>query len=127
MLKLSFISYNDNDFPTITLKNAISYSVLDENIFIESGLFESEMKNNFLIEQANNELPKILVLRDSYLTPHYMKALPEHFSRTGLIHLNNMNYFKEFVEYYDPDIVVFESAERGLKNFATLIERYHNQ
>ena len=121
------ISYGDNNYPTITLKNEISYSDSDENILMESGLFASEMKNNFLIEHTSNDLPNILVIRDSYLTPHYMKALPEHFSRTGLIHLTNMNYFNEFVEYYDPDIVVFESAERGLKNFATLIERYHNQ
>ena len=121
------ISYDDNNFPTISLKNGMSYNFLDENLLMESDLFTSDMKNNFLIEHTRNDLPKILILRDSYLTPHYIKALPEHFSKTGLIHLSNMNYFKEFVEYYDPDIVIFESAERGLKNFATLIERYRNQ
>jgi hypothetical protein len=62
-------------------------------------------------------------MRDSYAgytgsSNFLSRYIPEHFSKTVLIHWYNMEYFKEYIDLYRPDVVVLEVAEHLLPDFA---------
>lgn len=72
--------------------------------------------------------PTILFMRDSYVGTgyHLSRFVPEHFGESILIHWGNMENLERYVERFNPDIVVFESAERELDGFASSLMSYAN-
>ena len=119
------IIYDKDNVPTTNLKQEISYEVLGTPFLSELEPPSPKMWKNNQIENTIKGLPNILLFTDSYMELKYIDTLPEHFSKTGLIHYEYIANLKEFVEYYEPDIVVFESAERELRAFATNIINYY--
>lgn len=61
---------------------------------------------------------------------HYFgKYIIEHFDRTIMIHWYNLLNIEEYITMFNPDIVVIESAERTLQDFAyyvSLIPELYN-
>ena len=75
---------------------------------------------NIAFENDDPGLPTILVMRDSYAgagTPErtYLTGyIPQQFGTSILIHYLNIPHFEEYVDLFEPDIVVFEAVDRGL-------------
>lgn len=66
------------------------------------------------------ELPKLLILHDSYLNGE-AKLFLDHFSEVTLIHRGNVkgpHVYEAYLELLRPDIVIFENPERSLQRFA---------
>ena len=120
------ISYNENGSPFTSLKHGESYEILD-NDTEGLGPHNPNMWRNTFIENKDEDLPTILIFGDSCISPGFMDALPEHFSKTGLVHYEYIDHFVEFVDYYNPDIVVFESAEREIHRLAAYINDYYKK
>jgi len=76
-------------------------------------------------KNRDSSLPTILLMRDSYAGnkdfDYLSRYIPEHFGNTIMIHWRNLKYLNEYVEYFQPDIVVFESAERELAGFSNCV------
>jgi len=108
------ITYNDrgayHDIPDVQLKQKIKYQRFDT----EYGL---------MFENDDASLPTILLMRDSYAgNGNYLSTyIPQQFGKTIMIHWSNMANLVEYIETFQPDIVVFESAERELRGFANAI------
>ena len=109
-----------NDANDVEIKTDVSYKALNAGFFDEVTLIRPFDWENFAFENSDASRPTILVMRDSYAGKFKFLAryLPEHFSRTILIHYDNMNHFEDYVAFFQPDIVVFEAAERQLNLFA---------
>lgn len=96
------------------------------NIELDPGFFDNiEVNRPFTwqqraFENLDRSLPTILFMRDSY-TDLFVDFIAPHFGNTIAIHYSNLESFEEYITLYDPDIVVFESAERELCSFADTI------
>ena len=116
------ILYDKNGSLIVDLKDDVSYKALANSFSEKLEGLDIEPWRYYNIENENKDLPNILIMRDSYISLKYTAMLPEHFSKTGFVHYRYMNRFIEFVEYYNPDIVVFQSAERQLRIFSEFID-----
>ena len=73
----------------------------------------------YFVNEAHPELPKLLILHDSYLNGE-AKLFLDHFSEVALIHRDNVkgpHDFEAYLELLRPDIVIFENPERSLQRF----------
>jgi hypothetical protein len=108
---------NENGVVDIKLKNEASFKLADAEFFdgvdINHASFEA-------YENLDSELPTILIMRDSYMGSGIFlsRYIPRHFGKTISFHFYNMKYFYNYVELFEPDIVVFEVSERELVNFS---------
>jgi hypothetical protein len=119
-----------NDANNVEIKAGVSFKALDARFFDGVELIRPFDWENYAFENDDPSLPTILVMRDSYAGKFKFLAryLPEHFGRTILIHYDNMRHFEAYVAYFQPDIVVFETAERQLNLFAdSLLSGYNTQ
>ena len=109
-LKNVNITYSFNGSSNVTLKQEKNYEQTEARFFSDAIEFENK----------NSSLPTLLFLRDSYADffPNY---LPQHFSRTTMLHNRTLEYFKVYIYKYKPDIIVFESAERTIPEFANYV------
>jgi hypothetical protein len=109
------------NIPDVHLKRELTYTRLESDFFdnvpIDNPRALVAFKNN------NSTLPTILLMRDSYAgNANYLsRYIPEHFGKTILIHWADMANLENYIEYFKPDIVVFESAERELAGFANSV------
>ena len=111
------ISYDKKGIPNITLKSGFTYQRLDLSFFddIDHSLL-SFMK---VYENTTKDLPVILFMHDSYSDEKYIgKYFAQQFSIAIFIQYRMISNIQEYIDYFKPDIVVFESAERELGNFA---------
>ncbi len=72
------------------------------------------------VNEEHPELPKLLILHDSYLNGE-AKLFLDHFSEVTLIHRDNVkgpHDYEAYLELLRPDIVIFENPERSLQRFA---------
>ena len=117
------ISYDENDIPKVSLKQELTHKKLDPGFFDNVSVAHPSEADAF--ENNNMSLPKILIMRDSYMGQplSISRYISEHFGQTVLIHYINMEHFEDYVNEFKPDIVVFEVAERELNNFSNLIMR----
>jgi len=100
------ITYLINGSSNVTLKHERNYEQIEAR-FID-GAIEFENKDS--------SLPTLLLFRDSY-ADFFSNYLPQHFCRTIMHHWNTLGRFEEYIDLYKPNIVVFESAERGIPDF----------
>jgi len=116
------ISYDRTGIPNVSIKAGTAYKKLDPSFFDDVNIHRPFSWENEAFENDESELPVILILSDSYSLEQYIcKYLANHFGRAVLINYGNMEYFKEYIDRYKPDIVVFESAERELRGFANSV------
>jgi len=107
------IIYRYNGSSSVSLKKEATYSRIDSRFFNDA----IEFKNN------NTNLPILLLLRDSY-ADWFHNYLPQHFSRTIFHHWETIEHLEEYIDLYDPNIVVFELAERNIPLFASAVINY---
>jgi hypothetical protein len=116
------ITYDLIKIPHVSLKMKKLYKNHDISFFDDVDLIRPFTWENMAYENMLPDLPVILFLRDSYAAEQYIgKYLAQHFSRAIFIHYINIGNIKEYIDKYNPDIVVFESVERGLYWFANYI------
>ncbi|URN95424.1 MAG: hypothetical protein NAG76_03955 [Candidatus Pristimantibacillus lignocellulolyticus] len=122
---LSFEDYNISTYENeIKVYNAISFKETDygfnmknESNSVQSvGLFNdiSLINNNvsYRFDNNNKELPKALVIGDSYIYGLLIPELAESFSEFTFIHSDNIDKLEGLVSLTNPDIVIFENVER---------------
>lgn len=122
---LSWNDYNISKYTRETkIYNAVTFSEEDYalNYNKESsstqtyGLFDNfNLKYNnvaYSFNNSNKDLPKALILGDSYFYGLLIPQLAESFSELTFIHSDNIDQLQTFVELIDPDIVIFENVER---------------
>jgi hypothetical protein len=104
------IKYLINGSSNVTIKDEKNYEQIKPRFFDDAIEFENK----------NSRLPTLLLFRDSYADffPNY---LPQHFGRTIMHHWRTLEHLEEYIDLYKPDIVVFESAERGIPDFANYV------
>ena len=77
---------------------------------IDPDHFEYECRKN----PTNTEAPRILIFRGSYLE-NRLKFLTDSFSESlDIIGYGNISKFDEFFQLFEPDIVVFETADYAI-------------
>jgi alginate O-acetyltransferase complex protein AlgJ len=112
------IRYDEKEIPSVTFKTEMNYKKLDPSFFDDVELNRPFSWENDAYENTDSSLPVILFLRDSYAGEQYIgKFIARHFGKAIFIHFSNIKHIHEYITFYNPDIVVFESAERALVNF----------
>ncbi len=106
------------DIPNVQLKQGPVGRLLDASFFDPVPLTHPMF--NLAYEGKDGSLPILLLMRDSYAGEGYFltRYLPQHFSNTITVHWRNMEFLTDYVEYFQPDIVVFEVVEREIEPFA---------
>ena len=109
------------DIPDVNLIKNINYFKDDSDIFTVVNI--DQPSQGIVFKNSDIFLPKILIMHDSYTgTGNFIsRYIPQQFSETVLIHWANMRYLTEYIEKFNPDIIVFESAERMLGSFSLII------
>jgi len=116
------INYNEKRIPNVTLKSGFTYQKLDLSFFDDVDVFKPFTWENHAYYNVNLNLPVILVLCDSNSMENFIgKYFAQQFGKTIFIHYSNISNIQEYLNQFKPDIVVFESAERGLGNFANCV------
>jgi hypothetical protein len=116
------ISYDEKEIPHISLKIGEKYKKLPPSFFDVLDLSDSTRFFNIAFENTEPDLPVILFLRDSYAEEMYIgKYFAQQFGRAIFTHFANVGRIEEFIDLYNPDIVVLESAERQLTWFANSV------
>lgn len=112
--------------PDVSLKHETAYSRLESNFFENVPL--NNPSQGVAFENKDFTLPTVLIMRDSYAGDgtFFSRYIPEHFGKTILVHWANMANLKSYIEYFKPDIVVFESAERELGGFSNCVSSLRN-
>lgn len=123
------ISFDEEHIPIVSLKHTVTYEKLEQDFFNDAELERPFTWQNTAFTNHDDSLPTILFMRDSFIgytdPPNFLsKYIPEHFGKTILIQYTNMEHFSEYVDLYNPDIVVFETVERSLALFVDSITRW---
>lgn len=117
------ITYDEKEIPHVSLKTEKTYIKLDSSFFDDINIQRPFTRENDAYENMDADLPVILFMRDSYVEEQFIgKYIANHFGKAIFISFLNMANFYDYVEYYKPDIVVFESAERELQKFTYYVE-----
>lgn len=76
------------------------------------GKFSNESRHGAWINSDVNNDTKLLLVCDSYITGYIVKDIAESFSEVWCIWTQYTKDMETIVEMYNPDIVIYESAER---------------
>jgi hypothetical protein len=118
------ININTPNYSIVSLKAEKTYKELAPSFFDNIDLKRPFTWENIIFENTKPNLPVIMFFRDSYANEQlFGKYIAQQFGRTILLHYINLEHFEEYIDKYKPDIVVFESAERDLKSFTSMINR----
>ena len=125
---VSFTYHDVGDYQNISdviLLQDQRYRSLDSDFFTNIPLQHPSQGSAF--ENDDASLPTILIMRDSYTgNGNYIsRYIPQHFGKTILIHWNNTRSLTEYIDILNPDIVVFEVAERMLIDFPNAVADFH--
>jgi hypothetical protein len=116
------INNDEKDNPKISINSDINYKRLDSSFFDDIPLLRPFIWENHAYKNISIDQPVILFFSDSYAAENYIgKYFAQQFGKTIFIHLQNEENFYNYIEYYKPDIVVFESAERNLNWFSSIV------
>ena len=116
------ITYDEKENPIVSLRKA-TYKKLDSSFFDDVDYNIQFSWGNEAYENLGQDAPAILFFRDSYALENYLgKYFSQHFKKTIFIHFFNFKNIYDYVEKYNPDIVVFECAERGIEQFYNFIQ-----
>ena len=113
------ISYDEKEIPDVKLKSGFTYQRLDSSFFDDVDVYRPFTWENHAYVNTDQNLPVILFLCDSYAQEYFIgKYFAQQFGRALFIHFCNISNIQEYINLFNPDIVVFESAERQLDPFA---------
>lgn len=90
------------------------HSISDKTYFDESGfssLSKDPWKSYNRYINTNKNLPKALIIGDSYIWMFMLPDLAESFSDIIFIHYMDIQNFKQIVDYLNPDIVIYSTLE----------------
>ena len=105
------ISSGEKGLPEVSLKQKPAFRQLGPEFFDDVDLKRPFVKQNAAFENDDPSLPTILIMCDSFGETLW-DFIPQHFAKTVLIHYVNIVHLPEYLDLYDPDIVVLEIAER---------------
>jgi len=117
------ITYADRgsypNIPDVQLKKALAYKRLAADIY--DGL----PSEGLAFENEDASLPTILLMGDSYAGygSYISRYIPEHFGRTVMAHWSYMEFLDQYIERFQPDMVLFVTAEWTLASFADSASR----
>jgi hypothetical protein len=121
------IKYDDKGNPLVYLKKEKVYQKIDPSFFDDVKYDKNVPLPNESLENADPNLPVILLLRDSYASEGFIgRYIAQHFGKTIMLHFLNMEYIEEYITKYNPDIVVFETTEHQLGNFSDSVSKIHD-
>jgi hypothetical protein len=116
------ITYDKNEIPYVSLAMEKTYKNLGASFFDGLSLNNWTRIFDIAFENRVQGLPVILFFRDSYADEQYIgKYFAQHFGKTIFIHYFNIGNIEKCIDLFNPDIVIFESAERGLQAFADYV------
>ncbi|MCM3701158.1 alginate O-acetyltransferase AlgX-related protein [Paenibacillus macerans] len=111
------ISFPETDYAFNYKEKRLAHEtsgVLD-NLNLSTTMMAVSYKN------SNSKLPRALILGDSYLYGFMTPNLAESFSETYFIYSDNINRIKDFVEIFNPDIVIYENVERSFEKTMNIL------
>jgi len=118
------IQYDRARKPAVSLKTETTYKKFDQSFFDDIAYDHNLQIFYEAYENTEKEMPVILFFRDSYAYEWYIgKYFAQHFGKTIMLHMSSSSYIEECIDRYKPDIVVFETSERGLSGFADYVAR----
>ncbi|KQO15374.1 alginate O-acetyltransferase AlgX-related protein [Paenibacillus sp. Leaf72] len=134
---IKVLSWNDFKITTyereVKIYNAVSFSEKDYSFSLkrDSSAFQTHdiidklnLSNSYMsvsYQNTNDNLPKILVLGDSYLYEFMTPYLAESFSELTFVYTDNMDRIKSLVEILKPDIVIYENVERSFEKTMNIL------
>ena len=95
-----------------TLKSGYT-SKLDNRIFKHITVGDSSNLSYRYINE-NSQLPKLLIMGDSFIYQFILPEISESFSEVVFLHLNNLMDIKKYVEIFNPDMVLLEAMEPAI-------------
>jgi hypothetical protein len=114
------IDCDENGVARVNLKENPEYTKYDDSFFDNVTTNSSDGWANRAFESTARNSPAILILRDSYMgdeNSFILKYIARHFSKTIAIHFLNMNNLEQYIDAFNPDIMVLETAERQIPGF----------
>lgn len=90
------------------IRNPKAYETIEK-----LGKYSDEYNCTVYTNDAVNNQTRVLVLADSYVNHYLLDELSESFHELICIHADKTEEFTELVDYFDPDIVIHENAERA--------------
>jgi hypothetical protein len=119
---------DENGTVIASLKQAPLYKKLDDNFFDTVTVFPQDTWGNKAFERDGTDSLTALLIGDSYMghagqDGFLIRYIPQHFGKTVLFHCVNMGNLTEYINTFNPDIVVFETAERSLGYFFDFLSR----
>lgn len=106
--------------PVYTVKDPLAQEVTDQTTKRWEFLHYREHTHDYVNEGCGNDL-KILLVGDSFVRMFLKDDIAESFRGTLSIDWLNIPILDQVVEEYQPDIVVFESAQSALKDTVELV------
>ncbi|OMD97707.1 MULTISPECIES: hypothetical protein [Paenibacillus] len=104
------VRFKETDYAFKLKKESNAVQIKDK--FKDLNLIHSDLSVSYTNKDPN--LPKVLILGDSYLYNFLTPYISESFSEMNFIYTDNINRLKSFIELYKPDIVIYENVERML-------------
>lgn len=106
----------DEDVPLYTRKQTEATDVRE---WLKPNLTDGERSNycTHYVDPAHPDLPKLLVIHDSYLM-HDEKFFLNHFSEVTFLHRSNLfgpQVFERYLDTIQPDIILYENPERSFE------------
>lgn len=106
----------DEDVPLYTRRQT---DAKEDRDWLKTHLTAGERENycTHYVDPSHPELPKLLVIHDSYLM-HDEKFFLGHFSEITFLHRYNLTgpqVFRRWLEEIQPDIILFENPERSFE------------
>ena len=75
------------------------------------GIYEEDIKIRYLKNDKVGNKTRTLIIADSYIEMYLLDEFSETFHEVIWVHADKVEAFKEYVEYFQPDIVIHENAE----------------
>ncbi|MEK5490585.1 hypothetical protein MKZ24_07615 [Paenibacillus sp. FSL R7-0297] len=111
-----------------TLKTPYA-SVMDRSLLDKLNISNSHLAFRY-INEKNENLPKLLIMGDSYIYLFMLPNIAESFSEVTFLHWSNMGQVKDFVNLFNPDLFLLEFMEPAIGQFMDSItydEKYFNE
>ncbi|MBQ9991376.1 MAG: hypothetical protein IJP31_10635 [Lachnospiraceae bacterium] len=83
------------------------------NISNPDGFFNNDVSAQFFTNETVDNRTRVLVLADSYFHMFILDDLSESFHEMVYVHADSTMDFPILIEYYQPDIVIHENAQRA--------------
>lgn len=75
------------------------------------GIYEEDIKIRYFKNDKVDNKTRTLIIADSYIEMYLLDEFSETFHEVIWVHADKVEAFKEYVEYFQPDMVIHENAE----------------